>query len=99
MKVAARPTGSTPTMLSLLLPVPSVGLELLGMQLRERGSLLLSSLKPPMRPLGDGRVHQMARMLGDTASIENRGIHQHIVILLIGLALLVKHTMAADLSN
>jgi len=38
-------------------------------------------------------------MLGDTASIENKAIHQHIVTLLIGLALLAKCTMAEDLSN
>jgi hypothetical protein len=65
-------TISTVTMLSSLLQSLFLALAPLVIPLSEKGKLLLSLPKPPMKLLEDGLQHQMDHTHGVTASLENK---------------------------
>lgn len=68
MMADARQRDSTLTMLSSQPPRPSLALALLVMLPLVKGRLLLSSARPLMKLLVDGKLHLMAHTLGDIAT-------------------------------
>lgn len=98
-KIAAQVMGFIHIMLSLLLHVLLVDLALVEMIVLVKESLLLSLLKPLMRPLEDGLLRQMGHIHGVIVFLESRTLKEPIVILPVGHALLVNCTTVEAPSN